>query len=135
MAIVLSLFLSLSPREMTKERGVVPRIDVCAPALQESPSFSLPSSPTPSGGSYTNFQECLPPHPSTTLESPFPSSPFSFSTSRAGSSSFHSNLEAGLCILYSVCDRSRLVMYAGPAVHVDIYVSIYVAVCGCWGCV
>lgn len=46
----------------------------------------------------------------------------------AGSSSFHSNVEAGLCILYSVCDRSRLVMYAGPVVHVDIYIYVYVSV-------
>lgn len=74
--VAVELSLSLI-REMTKERGVVPRIDVCAPALQESPSPSpRPSPPLPLlGGSYTNFQECLPPHPSNLLSSALHSPP------------------------------------------------------------
>lgn len=55
----------------------------------------------------------------------------SSSTSPAGSSSFHGNLEAGLCILYPVCDRSRLVMYAGPRMWISV--SIYAYVCTRWG--
>lgn len=55
----------------------------------------------------------------------------STSTSPAGSSSFHGNLEAGLCILYPVCDRSRLVMYAGPRMWISV--SIYAYVCTRWG--
>lgn len=73
----MAISLSLSPRDDEGARGGSPDRCVCPrpPRVTQLLLTLLPS-----GGSYTNFQECLPPHPSATLESPFPSSPFSFST-------------------------------------------------------
>ena len=73
----MAISLSLSPRDDEGARGGSPDRCVCPrpPRVTQLLLTLLPS-----GGSYTNFQECLPPHPSATLESPFPGSPFSFST-------------------------------------------------------
>lgn len=127
---------------MTKEpweRGVVPRIDVCAPAFSTlshplPPFCSLPCPSSPRhppplaapGGSYTNFQECL--LPPSVPSYAVPSSSSSSSTFAAlrpllpspGTSRTSSRVSIAtwgrVFAYYTLCVTSRLVMYARVSV-------------------
>lgn len=127
-----AISLSLSPRDDEGARGGSPDRCVCPrpPRVTQLLLTLLPS-----GGSYTNFQECLPPHPSATLESPFPGSPFSFSTHlpapapRVSIATWRRVFAYyTLCVTEadSLCMPARLCMW----IYIYVYVSVYAGMRG-----
>lgn len=124
----MAISLSLSPRDDEGARGGSPDRCVCPrpPRVTQLLLTLLPS-----GGSYTNFQECLPPHPSATLESPFPSSPFSFSTHLPAPAPRVSIATwRRVFAYYTLCvtEADSLCMPARLCMWIYIYICIYIRI-------